>query len=75
MAAGVFQSLSGRFGLDSYVYGWPLPFYDSSITGQLFAGPSSFSAVVLILDVLVIAAVVFFTLFLVQHALCSKRGG
>ena len=74
VVAGVIQSLSGHYGIDSYVYGWPVPFYDSSTTGQLLAGPSAFSAVVLILDVIAIAAVAFIILLLVQRALTSKRG-
>jgi len=74
VVAGVIQTVSGRWGIDSYLYGWPFPFYDSSTAGQLLAGPSAFSVVGLFLDVILISAVIFGALFWIQRLLAFKRG-
>jgi hypothetical protein len=64
---GAIQNASGRWGIDSYVYGWPLPFYDSSPQGQGLVGPGAFHPFVFVLDVCAVAASIFAGIMLVAR--------
>ena len=55
-AALVAQTLSGRWGIDSYGFGFPIPFYDSSIRGGGLQGPQAFWPFFVLEDVLITAA-------------------
>lgn len=56
---GTIQARSGRWGYDSYLYGWPLPFYDSSPLGQGLVGPSAFQPLIFVFDIIGVTASIF----------------
>ena len=54
-------------GIDSYLRGLPIPYYDSSTMGAVFGGPASFSPAILILDIMVSTCVVYGVLRLMRR--------